>query len=148
MNVMVVLMPMMDTLIKKKHDDIAEHEVKINSLQAGVRNNECAHGSLAQYSRRENLRLSGVPKSESDQETKDTCVMIIQDIAHAMKFEVDKSSFVDMHRLGKKTHGGKPRQLIVRITSRLVRENFLLRRRSLKDTEKFKTFLLLKTLHL
>jgi hypothetical protein len=136
MNVMVVLMPMMDTLIKSKHDDI----VKINRLQAGVRNNECAHGSLAQYSRRENLRLSGVPESESDQETKDTCVMIVQDIAHAMEFEVDKSSIVDIHRLSKKTHGGKPRQLIVRFTSRLVRENFLLRRRSLKDTEKFKTF--------
>jgi hypothetical protein len=75
------------------------HEAKINRLQVGVRKNEYASDALDQYSRRENVRITGIPEGEENLVDK-----IIQ-VASAMGMVIDVSSFNDVHRLGVKRPG-------------------------------------------
>lgn len=136
LNVMAMLMPMIDALISSKRDEtLVLHETKINRLQAGVRNNEYSTDALAQYSRKENVRLSGV--KESDDGADENFNDIISMIGQAMDVQINATAIVDAHRLGKKTPG-KCRQIIVRFANRSMRNKFIVNRKRLKQSENFK----------
>lgn len=135
LNVMTLLMPVLDAMVAVRKDEVLiEHDSKINKLQVSVRNVEYTSDSLAQYSRRENLRLSGVAEPEAENETLTDTII---DIAKEVKVQMNASDISDVHRLGKKTPG-KNRQIIVRCVSRAVRNQLLVARKELKNSERYK----------
>ncbi|CAG2201914.1 unnamed protein product [Mytilus edulis] len=135
MNVMCMLMPMVDALISSKRDEtLVLHETKINRLQAGMRNNEYSMDALAQYSRKENVRVSGI--KEVNDETDENIIDSILNIGAAMDFQLNPVTIVDAHRLGKVL--GKTRQIISRFANRATRNRFISNRRKLKQSEDFK----------
>ena len=137
-NVMFMLMPVIDALTSYKRDDTLQiHETKINRLQAGMRNNEYATDALAQYSRRENVRISGVAEPPGNEDIPENFTDILTDIGNSMGVRIDPGAIVDVHRLGKKTPN-KQRQIIVRFSNRMIRRDFIVNRRKLKQSEKFK----------
>jgi hypothetical protein len=69
LNVLDLLMPVMDAIISTRNDNIhKDHEVKISRLQTGLRKAEYNQDALEQYTRRENVRISGLPEA-SDEST-------------------------------------------------------------------------------
>jgi len=65
LNVITLLLPVLDALVANRKDEtLSIHETKINRLQVGVRKNEYASDALDQYSRRENVRITGIPEGE------------------------------------------------------------------------------------
>ena len=61
--------------------------------------NEYASDALDQYSRRENVRITGIPEGEG---TEENLVDKIIQVASSMGVVIDVSSFNDVHRLGVK----------------------------------------------
>ena len=69
LNVITLLLPVLDALVANRKDEtLSIHETKINRLQVGVRKNEYASDALDQYSRRENVRITGIPEGEGTEE--------------------------------------------------------------------------------
>jgi hypothetical protein len=54
--------------LNRKDETLSIHETKINRLQVGVRKNEYDSDALDQYSRRENVRITGIPEGEGTEE--------------------------------------------------------------------------------
>ncbi|VDI17017.1 Hypothetical predicted protein [Mytilus galloprovincialis] len=99
--VMAMLIPMIDALIFSKRDEtLVLHETKINRLQAGKKNNEYATNTLSQFTRKENVRLSGVEEPRDDSE--ENFIDIVSTIGQAMDVQIDANSLIDAHRLGGK----------------------------------------------
>jgi hypothetical protein len=133
LNVISLMLPVLDALVTTRREKtFAVHETNINRLQVSVRNNEYVSDSLAQYSRKDNIRVSGVP--EVDQED---LVQAIIDIGKAMRVDVKPEHVSDVCMLGKKLPD-KKRQIIVRFTNRIVRNKILMACRELKNSEKYK----------
>lgn len=78
------MLPVLDALVTTRREEtFAVHETKINRLQVSVRNNEYVSHSFAQYSRKDNMRVSSVP--EVDQED---LIQSIIDIGKVVKVDV------------------------------------------------------------
>ena len=80
---------------------------------------------LEMYSRRNCIRMAGVPKSEED------TTKAILEIAEAVEVPLDKSDIAVSHRVGKSTIG-KPRQIISRIKNYDLKHELLLSNKTLK----------------
>ena len=93
--------------------------------------NEYASDALDQYSRRENVRITGIPEGEG---TEENLVDKIIQVASSMGVVIDVSSFNDVHRLGVK-RPGQNRQIIVRFMNRTLKIKFLSGRKNLKNTD-------------
>ena len=91
--------------------------------------------ALAQYSRKENVRASGI--KEVNDETDENIIDSILNIGAAMDIQLNPVTIVDAHRLGKKSPG-KTRQIIIRFANRATRNRFISNRRKLKQSEDFK----------
>jgi hypothetical protein len=62
LDVVALLLPVLEVLTSSI---VAEHETKINRLQASVRSNEYANDALEQYTRRENIRITNLPEDSN-----------------------------------------------------------------------------------
>ena len=132
LNVITLLLPVLNALVANRKDEtLSIHETKINRLQVGVRKNEYASDALDQYSRRENVRITGIPEGEG---TEENLVDKIIQVASSMGVVIDVSSFNDVHRLGVK-RPGQNRQIIVRFMNRTLKIKFLSGRKNLKNTD-------------
>ena len=80
---------------------------------------------LEMYSRRNCIRVAGVPESEED------TTKAILEIAEAVEVPLDKSDIAVSHRVGKSTIG-KPRQIIARITNYDLKHKLLKSNKTLK----------------
>lgn len=136
LNVLALLMPIMDAIVSTRNDQINnDHEIKIGKLQAGMRRTEYGQDALEQYTRRENLRITGLPEVED--ESTDTLIESVKSLGEAIAVNISDSDVSAIHRLGRRTQN-KCRQVIVRFTNRNVRNRFLAARKKLKDSERFK----------
>ena len=80
---------------------------------------------LEMYSRRNCIRVTGVPETEED------TTKAILEIAEAVEVPLDKTDIAVSHRVGKSTPG-KPRQIIARITNYEVKHKLLKSNKALK----------------
>ncbi|CAC5359853.1 unnamed protein product [Mytilus coruscus] len=129
LNVLTLLMPVLDAFSARQDETLLIHDTKINRLQGGVRNIEYANDALDQQSRRDHLRVTGLPEVEGDEDIIDT----LMTLARAMKV-VLTGKIGDAYRTGKKTPG-KNRQVIVKFENRTDRFKFLASRKELKQTD-------------
>lgn len=96
-------------------------------LKLRVKNLEISVDSAEQYSRRNCLRMSGVP--ESDREDTDSLVM---DAARAVEADLDITEIDRSHRIGK-PKVGKPRDIIIKFATYRARQKIYRQRVLLKD---------------
>lgn len=129
LNVMTLLLPVLDAFSARRDDTLLVHDTKINRLQVGVRNMEYANDALDQQSRRDNVRITGLPEVEGAEDTLDTFMTLAQ----ALKL-VFTGKIGDAYRIGKKTQG-KNRQVIVKFENRIDRFKFLASRKELKQSD-------------
>ncbi|KAL4222883.1 hypothetical protein ACF0H5_018923 [Mactra antiquata] len=125
-------------LVAKLNDQLLE---KINSLEGENEDLRCRISALEleqdranQYSRRNNLRITGVPES-GDENTDDIILDIAQSIGANLSInEIDRS-----HRIGKASDKvdwrGRPipREIIVKLTSYRSRQKLYSKRHQLKS---------------
>ena len=103
------------------------------AMMASVRRLTYENDRLAQYTRRENVRVFGV-KSKTD-ETPDDVEAEVLAVFRKTGTEIDKQDISVCHRVGKATKGTQP--IIVRFISRRKRTEIMRKKKSLKsDTNK------------
>jgi len=116
----------------KKEDELRQAIIDIDktSWEHGGRIN-----NLDQYSRSNNLVISGIPEDQSQWEKpRETAEKVVKTMNEKLKDLNIKSTDIDIcHRLGK-IRTEKPRPVIVRFISRMTRNDLMYRRRDLKGT--------------
>ena len=130
-NVVNLLLPAIGVLTTRVLDDgFTQLSGVVNRVKAGVRRNSYDIDRLEQYTRRENLRITGLQEeNEEDLNSK------LIDIFKAVDVEIENGEF-RCHRVGEKR--GKPRQVIARFFSRDKRNAILQNRSKLKDRPNYR----------
>jgi len=85
-----------------------------------------------QYSRLNNIRVRGVEDTNSKETPEETTLKIIDFIEQKMKIEIDSTEIDIAHRLKKRVRGN--RGIIVRFTSRMLRDDVMRSKKMLKGT--------------
>ena len=87
---------------------------------------ESSHDALEQYSRRNNLVISGISDSVQDSELESTVTSILSDI----DVNVESREVEEYHRIGKSNNGSK--KTIIRFVNRKYCKKALLNRKQLE----------------
>ena len=116
--------------------ELIEIKVENARLKQMVNINAYALDSLEQYSRRENIRIYGVPEDNSN---KDDGEKKLFEIANALNINLNENDLQRVHRIGKKKNssGTKPRSIIARFSSYKKRNEFLYSKSKLKQSEEY-----------
>lgn len=111
--------------------------VKLNViLKSKVKHLESEVDGLEQYSRRNCIRISGVPEFASENTDE-----IILDIAKEMSADVSLADIDRSHRIGRSA-GGRPRHILAKFTSYRARDKFYNIRKDMKYKPKLKNIFL------
>ena len=94
--------------------------------------------SLDQQMRRENLRVTGLPEGGEEEETEKGLTKQVCTLAKEMGVEISPECISSCHRIGRKSQGGKTRQVMVRFTRRNQRDAMYDARFKLKRHDKYK----------
>ncbi|KAL8570590.1 hypothetical protein ACOMHN_008947 [Nucella lapillus] len=105
------------TVIEKKDQMISDLQIQVDSLE--------------QYSRRNNVRISGIPEPKGGSVQEDTD-NIVQKLGEAIGVRVTSEMIDRSHRVGKRT-GTSDRQIIVKFTSYRYRRLLMTSRKGLKN---------------
>lgn len=117
-------------------DELRQRDEVISSLKKNVHSLEQQIDDLEQYSRRESVRIAGIPENENENTDE-----IVLDVCSSMKLEpmLKPEDISVSHRVGKKDPNRSPRQIIVRFTSRKARERVYRSRTALRDVNRART---------
>ena len=111
-----------------KKDTIIDNLQKENqSIQARVNKIESRNDDLEQYSRRNSVRVSGIP--ENDEENTDNIILNISD---AIGANLNERDICRSHRVGDKSKG--PRSIIVKFVSYNAKQKLMIKRKDLGTT--------------
>ncbi|KAL8598269.1 hypothetical protein ACOMHN_035219 [Nucella lapillus] len=105
------------TVIEKKDQMISDLQIQVDSLE--------------QYSRRNSVRISGIPEPKGGSAQEDTD-NIVQKLGEAIGVRVTSEMIDRSHRVGKRT-GTSDRQIIVKFTSYRYRRLLMTSRKGLKN---------------
>ena len=98
-----------DIIVKNLQDENKRLKTKVNVLENIYIDLEIQNNNLDQYSRRNNVEISGIPQSVSDNQLEEK----VADILEAIDVNITTNEKEACHRLGKKT-----KNLIVRVINR------------------------------
>ena len=87
-----------DIIIKNLQDENKRLKTKVNVLENKIIDLEIQNNNLDQYSRRNNVEISGIPQSVSDNQLEEKVV----DILKAIDVNITTNETEASHRLGKK----------------------------------------------
>ena len=114
--------------IKSLTEENADFRKENIDLKARIDKLEAATEAAEQYSRRNCIRVSGIPE-ENNENTDD----IVLDVARAMDVNLDVEEIDRSHRIGK-PKSTKPRDIIVKLATFRVRQRLLKNRKNLKTS--------------
>ncbi|XP_060581807.1 uncharacterized protein LOC132738341 [Ruditapes philippinarum] len=119
-------------VLQKENEDL-----KATNLALSTRIDilELRADATEQYSRRDNLRITGI--SENKDENTD---QIILDMSSSIGADLSLDEIAVSHRVGKPRSSGKPRDILVKFASRRSRDKLLKKRALLKSKGHTKTF--------
>ncbi|CAC5414121.1 unnamed protein product [Mytilus coruscus] len=107
--------------------------VKIEKIRSGVRLNSYEIDKQNQYSRRENLRITGIGETEHED-----VFNKFKELCNAMNVNIEKNDIVSCHRIGKEPTAGKLRSIIVRFFSRDLKYKIMSNKKVLKGKLDYK----------
>ena len=116
------------TLLNNKDTRINELEQKVHTLESAI---DCQE----QYSRRQNLRINGIPDT-SDTEDVTTAVLNLVNTTMTIKPQLQRHTIVKCHRLGAKVvrrGDQQTRPIIVKFSNESIRDDVLRARFVLKE---------------
>ena len=116
------------TLLNNKDTRINELEQKVHTLESAI---DCQE----QYSRRQNLRINGIPET-GDTEDATTAVLNLVNTTMAIKPQLQRHTIVKCHRLGPKMDrrgDQQTRPIIVKFSNESIRDDVLRARFVLKE---------------
>ena len=87
-----------DIIVKNLQDENKRLKTKVNVLENTIIDLEIQNNSLDQHSRRNNVEISGIPQSVSDNQLEEKVV----DILKAIDINITANEIEACHRLGKK----------------------------------------------
>ena len=112
MKVMQLLLPAVNVLTNQMViKNYATQDAKIENIYSAVRLNRYAIDSQNQYSRRENIRISGIVEEEDE-----VLLEKLSNICNVMGAKVNNADIISCHRVGNKGRPNIPRTVIVRCT--------------------------------
>ena len=109
--------------IEKKNREIQGLNTLVNDLTTKIDN-------LEQYTRRNSIRVSGLPE-RIDENTNTT---IIRMAAEKLQVRLEERDIDRSHRLGRKMDDGRPREIIVKLVSHDTKVNILKSGKRLRGT--------------
>ena len=107
-------------------------ESKVADMQRYCLLNKFENDKLEQYSRRDNLRISGI--EEDADETEEVLEAKVIELAENIGVKLKSEEISVAHRLGKPRDGGRP--LIVRFCQRKKRNEMMINKKKLKGRER------------
>ena len=133
MKVVNLLLPAVNVITSKTVGKyVKNQDVKINTICSVVRQNTYAIDKQNQYSRKENIRITGRPEND-DVDDFDT----FKQLCGKMGIEVNKEDIVACHRVGDPGKK-KPRTLIVRFVSTDLKLKKIANKKKLQDCPELK----------
>lgn len=111
------------TPLKKSVDDL---ETKLKASHTQYKDLEAKHDDLEQYTRRQNVRISGI----AEQDGEDTDDLIINFAKNALKVDLDPAAIDRSHRVGRKSPTKPTRDIIVRFVSYKTKTAFMKSRKA------------------
>ena len=118
------------TEINSLRKQIADLHTQIQARDKRIEALEKYNDKIEQYTRNNNVRISGVPE-EKDEDTD----KIVVSIANAIGCELDEDNIDRSHRVGPKNNDSKPRAIIVRFVSFREKINFVSNKRKLASVK-------------
>ena len=129
--------------LKQSKEEIKLLKLENGDLKQALNFNTAQIDDMQQYSRRENLRIYGIEKSNSNKDDGET---VILNVAKTLGIQLEAKDVQRAHRLGKKKRSGKPRPIIARFVSYKKRTQFLKKKATLKENDEFKTAFIVEDL--
>ena len=113
-------------------EQLQQKDIKINTLEKTVHDLELKFDALEQHGRRDSIRISGIPESPND----DTDAAVLE-MTVAMKLTppLQPHEISVSHRVGKRD-ANRPRQILVKLTSRYARNRIYSAKSSLKHVNR------------
>ena len=110
--------------MKEKLDDIETQRQDTEKLQSTKEDTDKAFygraNELEQYSRRNNVRILGIPEVEENEDASDTADVVVKKLNETMGVNLNRYDIDIAHRLGRKKKGMKSgRCIIVKFVSRM-----------------------------
>ena len=120
------------------------YEKKFQQIRTNLKLKQAANlnifhtDNLEQYSRRENIRIYGIPESNSHNNRVDGETSLLK-IATALQIDLEPKNIQRVYRLGKRKYStsAKPRPIIARFISYKKRNQFLYSKSKLKENSEF-----------
>ena len=128
MKVMQLLKPAVNVLTNR----MVTQDAKIEKIYSAVRLNRYAIDSQNQYSRRENIRISGIVEEEDE-----VLLDKLSNICDVMGVNVNNADIISCHHVGNKGRPNIPRTVIVRCT-RDFKSKFLTNKKILHGKPEFR----------
>jgi len=117
------------TIISQKDDAIMKLEERVSIL-------EDQNDELEQYSRRNSLRVSGIPEDDD----KDCYTHVLDTLNHHLPCLSEPITITEidrLHRCGKRRTDGRPRNVLIKFTSYQNRQKVMTKRSALKGSNIF-----------
>lgn len=117
-----------DKVVKKVNDDVAARmQHHLDRIYPSLDESKAREDDLEQYSRRNSIRINGVPQTTTGQE--DTDQIVIDLLNKELGIDIEKRDLDRSHRVGK----GKPRQIIAKFVSHNLKVDILKKRGILRS---------------
>lgn len=114
----------------KLEQRVLELEAKVDSLQGENSNLRNKLDDLEQYGRRNNIRIFGFKEERGE----DTVAKVVDLVNSKLNVQISSRDIDACHRLGK-AENGKPRAIICKFVSRLVRDRIYFAKSKLKGAK-------------
>ena len=117
-----------DKVVNKVSEDVGrKFQNQLNNIYEEQEDLRGKDDDLEQYTRRNTIRINGVPFSKDE----DTDQVVIDTINKELNIKIEKQDLDRTHRVGKEQYG-KPRQIIVKFVSHNNKVKILKQRKLLK----------------
>lgn len=114
----------------KLHAENDQLRNDVKSLTTRVAKAESENDALEQYTRRNSVRISGVPEIEGENTEE-----VVFRLADALKSNIGPSDIDRLHRVGKPRADGRHRVIIIKFAKYNARQRVYLKRMDLRDCE-------------
>ena len=102
-------------------------------LQAKLQTQHFDLDRQEQYSRKDSVRMYGIPEAEDERETNDIVVKLAKDIG----VNITTADLRVSHRLGRRGRGGKPRTIIAKFVRRQCKTDVMRNKKRLRDCQNY-----------
>lgn len=114
--------------LEKQESSLNEAKQEIEDLKKQINDINLKNDDLEQYSRRNNLRFSGIPEGDNE----NTDQLLCETLNKELNIMLNNNDICRSHRVGRKIPG-KPRQIILKLTKHNTKVDILRKRKLLRE---------------